>query len=347
MGSEWVRSPGRSSRIGPSGSGRCAGRPCTFAVLLSVLLLVCGLSACAQGSRRAGGPSTVSISSSIGTRLLAEQISALRPRRAGGGEIWLLSAGLWSGEGVFLREATMAREVFDRHLGTAGHSLLLVNNRGTASRLPPATPRTIVTALAAIGRRMDRRDDVLAVFITTHGSRDHRLLIDRERARRVGLSPRWLRHAIDWTGARWRVVVLSACYSGGFVEALANPQTLVVTAAAADRTSFGCGDRERLTYFGEAYVDGALRQTGSLIDSFPLAVARIAEREGAEGFTPSDPRFVLGSEIEGRLRANETGRPWVMGRMGRMSPLDETWVPDSSEQVDPDLPLTGRMTIRR
>jgi Peptidase C13 family len=63
------------------------------------------------------------------------------------------------------------------------------------------------------------------------------------------LTPPALRQMFDASGAKYRVVIISACYSGVFVPVLANPRTLVITAAAADRSSFGCEDRATWTYF--------------------------------------------------------------------------------------------------
>ena len=57
------------------------------------------------------------------------------------------------------------------------------------------------------------------------------------------------------------VIVISACYSGGFIDALKDERTLVMTAARADRTSFGCSDDSDFTYFGRALFAEALLQT--------------------------------------------------------------------------------------
>jgi hypothetical protein len=59
-------------------------------------------------------------------------------------------------------------------------------------------------------------------------------------------------------------VVISACYSGVFIPWLANPNNLVVTAADANHSSFGCEDRAKWTYFGNAFFNIALRRTTRL-----------------------------------------------------------------------------------
>ncbi|MGE0802024.1 MAG: C13 family peptidase [Lautropia sp.] len=237
--------------------------------------------------------------------LLARGIDGLAPQRPGVADVYLVAAALWASEDVFLREATMAREVFDRRVGTQGRSIVLANNRATADTLPYATVAQLSAAIQAAGARLDADEDVLAVFLTTHGLRNHRLVVDLGGDPKTGLSPAWLKHVLDRTGARWRIVILSACYTGGFVDAVADDRTLVVTAADAVNRSFGCGDGERYTFFGDAYLNQALRETGSLIDAFPLAERAIREREVRGRFPPSNPRFVLGEALRDKLRAIE------------------------------------------
>jgi len=96
-------------------------------------------------------------------------------------------------------------------------------------------------------------------------------------------------------------VVVSACYSGSFVDALADPRTLVITAAAEDRKSFGCDDQRQLTYFGEAFYRDALRGDASLRSAFETARDALHDKEQRAGIVPSLPRASFGAEIERRL----------------------------------------------
>jgi hypothetical protein len=107
------------------------------------------------------------------------------------------------------------------------------------------------------------------------------------------LAPIDVRRMLDDAGIRYRVVVVSACYSGGFVESLKDDDTLVVTASAPDRNSFGCSNEADFTYVGKAYFDEALRSTDSFIEAFDLAVPRIAARE-QQRLRPSNPQIFVG-----------------------------------------------------
>jgi hypothetical protein len=104
------------------------------------------------------------------------------------------------------------------------------------------------------------------------------------------------------------VIVVSACYAGNFVEPLRNDNTIILTAAAADRTSFGCSDENDLTYFGEAFYRDALPKAASLRAAFETARAAILERETREGETHSNPQAYFGAAMEQKLAAMETAR---------------------------------------
>jgi len=108
---------------------------------------------------------------------------------------------------------------------------------------------------------------------------------------------------LERTGARHRVVILSACYSGVFIPRLANPDTLVITAADADHASFGCEDRAKWTYFGDAFFNVALRRTTRLKDAFLVARSLISTRELRSGFVPSHPQMAGGENVEPLLVA--------------------------------------------
>ncbi|HEY4974359.1 MAG TPA: C13 family peptidase, partial [Steroidobacteraceae bacterium] len=107
-----------------------------------------------------------------------------------------------------------------------------------------------------------------------------------------------LASALRDSGIKWRVIVISACHAGAFIAPLKDPDTLLITAAAADKTSFGCSDDRDLTYFGEAFYRDALPRAKSLQDAFALTRAAIATREQAEHVTASDPQAYVGAQIE-------------------------------------------------
>jgi hypothetical protein len=105
------------------------------------------------------------------------------------------------------------------------------------------------------------------------------------------------------TGVRHKVVVISACYSGVFIPHLANPNVLVITAAEAMHPSFGCEDKVKWTYFGDAFFNVALRQVKSLKDAF-VARALVRKHELREHFEPSHPLMAGGVNVQPLLIAH-------------------------------------------
>ena len=93
---------------------------------------------------------------------------------------------------------------------------------------------------------------------------------------------------------------MSACYAGIFTG-LADPDTLVITAADATHPSFGCEAGATWTYFGDAFFNHALRRAppgrAALDRVFADAAMEVRTRELAQGFEPSNPQFAGGAHV--------------------------------------------------
>jgi hypothetical protein len=241
-------------------------------------------------------------------RLLEESLQTIRPGRSGLAEIFFLGVGGYGQQNVFLRETRSVQQLFDERFDTRGHSLILVNNQDTARELPAANLESLRRALRRMGEQMNGEEDLLFLFLTSHGSREPRFSLSLWPFQFTDLAPDALRQALDEAGIRRRVVVISSCYSGGFIPALRDEHTLVISASAADRNSFGCADGNEFTDFGRAYFDEALRQTRSFTEAFAIASARIAAREKSEGRTESQPQMQGGAGLKAQLE-NFANRP--------------------------------------
>src|SRR5262249_46090285 len=148
--------------------------------------------------------------------------------------------------------------------------------------------------------------------VTSHGASGYGIAIhDRDRMEYM-LTPAALRTALDKSGIKKRVLILAACYSGQFLPAFANdPNTVLLTAAAADRTSFGCRAENDWTFFGDAMFNQALREGGGLVPAFQKAKKLITEWESRDNLTPSNPQLYVGVEAAKVLGAVELGRTAV------------------------------------
>ena len=198
---------------------------------------------------------------------------------------------------VFMSEIERIREQFDTRFGTFGRSMVLINNPMTRNVIPIASQTSIELALRRIGQRMNRESDVLFLYMTSHGLKDH-FEIENAPLDLNQVDPKWLRDTLDKSGIRWRVIVISACYSGSFVSALQDDNTLVITASAADRESFGCSNEADYTYFGRAFFDQAMREQNSFANAFNEAKVTVAKWEQAQGFEHSEPQWAMGKNME-------------------------------------------------
>jgi Peptidase C13 family len=142
--------------------------------------------------------------------------------------------------------------------------------------------------------------DVLFLFLTSHGT-EGMVSVMFPRFSLNDVTPANLRASLDKAGIKNRVLAISACHSGSFIPALADEHTLILTAARADRTSFGCSNENEWTYFGDAYFNHALKTETSFIDAFEVAKKLIAEWETRQKVTPSEPQISIGSAIRDKL----------------------------------------------
>lgn len=230
-------------------------------------------------------------------------LDALAAQRPGKPDLYFLAFGADGSERVFAQEADYAARLVAQRFDAEGRTLVLGNDLRAPEQRPLATLSNLRHALAGLGRIIDKDEDIVFLFLTTHGSENHRLYVHLPPLPLTQITPSDLRDALDDAGIRWRVLLVSACYSGGFVEALSDATTLVMTAARADRSSFGCGPESEITWFGRAYFAEALNGTGDLLAAFHIARDLIAEWEEAEDFAASDPQISSTPLIETKLRA--------------------------------------------
>ena len=211
----------------------------------------------------------------------------------------------YAAEDVFLRESTMVGKVLGERFDAQGRVIHLINHATTAQTQPWATPANLSRAIGLMAQRMDRERDVLVVYMTSHGASNFQLAAQNWPLDVDSVTPQSLRKALDDAGVKNRVIAISACYSGGWVGPLAGDTTLVMTAADATHTSYGCGRLSELTFFGRAMFDEQLRKTHSFEAAFANAVPVIKQREidagKPDGF--SNPQISVGPQIAPVLKA--------------------------------------------
>lgn len=162
----------------------------------------------------------------------------------------------------------------------------------------PGTQHADVDSIAdAMQAEAARAHDGCLIYFTSHGTPDGIVVGD------VVLTPAQMHDMVDTAcGNRPSVIVMSSCFSGQFVPALAGRNRIIMTAARADRTSFGCGEMDRHTFFDDCFLR-AMPMTGDFPDLGNLVQQCVAAREQQMKATPpSEPQVSVGPGVLYTLR---------------------------------------------
>jgi hypothetical protein len=237
--------------------------------------------------------------------LLEHALAALAPERPGVVDLYFVGFAPFDEQDVFMQEASAARALIEERFDARGRAVTLVNNHRTVMEQPIATVSNLAATLARVGETMNPEEDILFLFLTSHG-RPSALEVRFDPLELNPLYPAVLRHALDDARIKWRVIVISACYSGSFVGPLQDERTLIITAADGENPSFGCSNDADLTYFGRAYFGEHLKATYSFEEAYRRAANTIGLWETGKGYAQSRPQIHVGSAIAEKLKAFES-----------------------------------------
>ncbi|MHC8357280.1 C13 family peptidase [Pseudomonas sp. LB3P81] len=204
-------------------------------------------------------------------------------------ELYTLTLGGDGKQSVFLRESDYVSNMLSSRFGAFGQ-IRLVNHRDHLVDRPMATRENLRRAALTLAERSGP-EDLIFIYLTSHGTSEHELVLDQPRMELSDLPADELAAVLAPLKNRDKIVVISSCYSGGFIPALKDERTLIMTASRADRVSFGCSEEANFTYFGDALFAQALNQTDDLEQAFKRAKATVAERELADSFEASEPQI--------------------------------------------------------
>ena len=233
--------------------------------------------------------------------LLAEKLDSLAPQRPGVADMYTLTFAPYEGEEVFRRESRMVSEVMARRFDAAGRGVQLLNHREHLDDMPWATPINMERAIHGVAKVMDLKEDVLFIHLTSHGARDGELASNFWPLDPEAITPPDLRKWLDDAGIKHRVISISACFSGSWISSLANDDTLVMTASDADHTSYGCGKKSPLTFFGRAMYDEQLRSKTRSFEQAHAASRKVIEKREKEAGKDdgySNPQIRMGARIK-------------------------------------------------
>lgn len=234
--------------------------------------------------------------------LIERSLAAIKPGRPGVPELYFVGFAPDASQDVFVREMRFVKRLFEERFDTAKRSITLASSYDALEEFPIASVTNLGRALKRVGEAMNASEDLLFLFVSAHGDRDYRLSASQPPLELAALTPAALARMLHESGVKWRVIVISACYSGGYIEPLRDANTLVITAAAPDRSSFGCEAGRDFTYFGQAFFRDALAKTRSFTAAFDAAKEIVGRQEAAEKLTPSLPQMWVGAAIAARLK---------------------------------------------
>ena len=241
-------------------------------------------------------------------RRIAAALAELKPERPGVVDAYVIVAALDT-DPVFGREAREAGKVLAARFDAEGRTVVLAEDEGDSRADAAGTPQHLVRALAGAAALMDRREDVLVLYTTSHGTPRAGLNYQDPARGAAIITPEQLAAMLSQHGFENRLVILQACYSGQFIPLLAGPKTVVATAASAMHPSFGCSPGNDWTFFGHALINQAMRIPDTFARQFRRAYVTINGWEQKFGIEPSSPQISIGSETAGWLAALDARAP--------------------------------------
>jgi hypothetical protein len=232
--------------------------------------------------------------------LLKTELAGLKPRNKDATNIYVLGIAGWANQDVFLKELDGALAAISTVLPIRGHWVRLVNHRHTLKSLPLANQNNFAAAVHALGERLDKDADIFLLVMTSHGSPGgFGLRLPSEAV--TQLTPQDVAATFDREGIKNRIVIVSACFSGTFVPALANDHTIVLTASDAKNPSFGCAPEREWTYFGDALFRQSIRPGRDFQQAFDSARLLVQGWEMMDRARPSNPQAHFGAALVAKL----------------------------------------------
>ena len=240
-------------------------------------------------------------------RRLDSALADLKPERRGTVDAYVVTIALDS-DPVFAREAREAGRVLERRYDAKGRTLVLAGPDGSRDDLAHGSIDALVVSLARVAELMDGEEDVLIMYTTSHG-------LDLGLAYHYGdtgygvFSPARFKSILEELGIKRRILFLSACFSGVFVNPLSSADTAIFTAAAANRSSFGCEAENDWTFYGDALINNALRTPQSLSKAAEQTANLVAKWEVERKLIASLPQQRIGKGVNAWLPALEARMP--------------------------------------
>jgi hypothetical protein len=239
--------------------------------------------------------------------LRAQLLQADQTKRALAGQVIFAGFAMHSQSKAF-RADVLSAEAWVRTIDPAAIVFKLNNPvPGQSADWPYATAENVSTVLKKVAD-LARPQDKVVVLFTTHGAPDA-LGINFADTPYHPIKSRWLNEQLAGLGSNPTLLLLSACYSGSFLPTMREPSRIILTAAAFNRSSFGCDFHSSNTFFIDALLNQTQNGEKSLIQLMDAAKVDIDKREQSMGLAPpSLPQSFYG--VLARTWAEQPLRSW-------------------------------------
>lgn len=214
---------------------------------------------------------------------------------------YMYAHALWA-DPVFARDVTSFHKSFSAQFGTPEQATLFGYS---SSKLNEPSPIAVEAAINTFSDNAVDGEDVIVVMFTTHGSPDVLAVKPDGVDTPAGLSADALATFLEPLNNDFQIIVLQACYSGSLIDELAHPNRIILTAAAKDRTSFGCEPNAKNTWFIEA-LNTSMRSGGPWKTIFDRTKTIVRTQETKQGI-PSDQHSNPQSYVGANMREFWTG----------------------------------------
>jgi hypothetical protein len=175
---------------------------------------------------------------------------------------------------------------------------LIASNVAAKRRDYPIADDAAIGSMVRQAANQARPDDLVFVNISTHGG-------PKVLASKIGnhavtdLSSARIARMFAPLAGRPTIMIISACYSGSLIGDLRARGRIIITAARADRSSFGCAPGNRHTLFGQAELRAFGQKNRSLHQVYMAIIADVSRMEHKSHETPSEPRVSVGADMTG------------------------------------------------
>lgn len=210
---------------------------------------------------------------------------------------YLFSWGMF-GDPVFDRDVETFTRAYTRAFGAPAD---MARYGANAPQLKDYNPDAIRADLARLAAQSVDGQDVMVVMLTSHGEPDAIVLQPTQGGPMSLLSADRLADLLAPLNTDRQVLILQACFSGSLIDELRHPNRIIMTAASATRSSFGCNPDSDNTWFIKS-MNRAMAQGGSWEQIFARTQALVRADEAAAGFPASNPQVFVGRNMQDEWR---------------------------------------------